>query len=244
MKPPFLFAKILTTGGIVLGLELAASRVMTPFFGVSLYVWSAVLSVTLIALALGYKAGGILAARLGHDGTMLFFAAAAGLAAVWMNITAWTYPFLFAPLAAADLVLGSIVACLYMLLVPLVILSALNPALVALLRDRDGADHGAGNVFFVSTVGSVLGIFVVGLAKALRRQRRQHPDTQRQPTPKPRPQYVAAAQAGVVVRGGILAGLVHTDHGLLLLSLIITHVNYRELLAAAARTVKSRALTP
>jgi len=161
VNPSFLFAKILITGGIVLGLELAASRVMTPFFGVSLYVWSAILSVTLIALALGYKFGGILADRLGRERTMLFFATSGALAGMWVNLCTWTYPFLFRPLAGFDLVLGSILACVYLLFVPLVILSALNPVLVALLKDEGGADHGAGNVFFVSTIGSVLGVFAV-----------------------------------------------------------------------------------
>jgi len=161
VTPFFLFAKILLTGGIVLGLELAASRVMTPFFGVSLYVWSAILSVTLTALALGYKFGGILAGRIGRDQTMLFFACSGALAGLWMNLCTWTYPFLFLPLAQFDLVLGSILACVYLLFVPLVILSALNPVLVALLKDESGADHGAGNVFFVSTIGSVLGVFAV-----------------------------------------------------------------------------------
>lgn len=160
MTTSFLFAKILITGGIVLGLELAASRVMTPFFGVSLYVWSAILSVTLTALALGYKLGGVLAQRLGRDRTMLFFASSGALAGLWLNLCTWTYPFLFLPLAVFDLVLGSILACTYLLFVPLLILSALNPALVALLTDESGADHGAGNVFFVSTIGSVLGVFV------------------------------------------------------------------------------------
>ena len=160
MKPVYLFAKILITGGIVLALELAASRVLTPFFGVSLYVWSAILSVTLIALALGYKFGGVLAGRLGREKSLLFFAVSGALAALWLDLCVWTYPLLFWPLSDFDLVAGSIAACTYLLFVPLVILSALNPVLVALLDDKkSGGDHGAGSVFFISTIGSVLGVF-------------------------------------------------------------------------------------
>jgi spermidine synthase len=164
MNRTFMFIKILLTGAIILALELAASRVMTPFFGVSLYVWSAVLGVTLTALAAGYKYGGMLAARLPRERLLLFYAAAGGLAALWVVITAWTYPFLFVPLASFDLVAGSIVACIFLLLVPLIVLSALNPLLVALLHDDTVGDYGAGNVFFVSTVGSVLGIFFTAYA--------------------------------------------------------------------------------
>ncbi len=162
MKSTCLFAKIFITGGIVLGLELASSRILTPFFGVSLYVWSGILSVTLIALALGYRFGGAVAARLPRDKALLLFAASGALAALWLDLCLWTYPYLFWPLADGNLVAGSIAACLYLLFVPLAVLSALNPMLVFLLADeRSAGDRGAGNVFFVSTLGSVLGVFAV-----------------------------------------------------------------------------------
>ena len=159
MKPFWLFAKILVTGGAVLALELAASRILTPFFGVSLYVWSAILSVTLIALALGYKFGGDLTRRLDKRRALLLYSAAGALAGLWLNLCVWTYPLLFRPLSDFSLVGGSILACLYLLFVPLVILSALNPLLVLLLAEDQKGDAGAGRVFFVSTIGSVLGVF-------------------------------------------------------------------------------------
>ena len=60
-------AIIFTTGGAILALELLASRIMTPYFGVSLFIWSGILSITLVSLALGYWWGGRLAAgRNGH----------------------------------------------------------------------------------------------------------------------------------------------------------------------------------
>jgi spermidine synthase len=162
MKSKYLFTKIFITGGITLGLELAASRILTPFFGVSLFVWSSILSITLIALALGYKYGGVLAAKLPREKSLVLFAAAGGIAALWLDLCAWTYPYMFWPLADFDLVFGSIVACLYLLFVPLFILSALNPLLVSLLTGQDEkGDHGAGKVFFVSTAGSVGGVFIV-----------------------------------------------------------------------------------
>ena len=58
------YFKLFSTGEIVLGLELVASRILIPFFGVSLHVWSSILAVTLIALAIGYKFGGFLSNRL------------------------------------------------------------------------------------------------------------------------------------------------------------------------------------
>jgi len=44
-------------------LEVLGSRVMGPFFGISLYIWASLISVTLIALSLGYWLGGTMADR-------------------------------------------------------------------------------------------------------------------------------------------------------------------------------------
>ena len=57
-------AIIFITGGAILALELLASRIMTPYFGVSLYIWSGILSITLVSLALATgRAAGSPAAR-------------------------------------------------------------------------------------------------------------------------------------------------------------------------------------
>jgi len=61
------FAIIFLSGGAILALELLASRIMTPYFGVSLYIWTGILSITLISLALGYWWGGRLAAGRSDD---------------------------------------------------------------------------------------------------------------------------------------------------------------------------------
>ena len=46
-------ALIFATGAVILSLEVLASRIMTPYFGVSLYIWSGILSITLTFLAIG-----------------------------------------------------------------------------------------------------------------------------------------------------------------------------------------------
>jgi spermidine synthase len=137
---------------------------MTPYFGVSLFIWTGILSITLVALAVGYWWGGRLASRLAAGkraedlGTaFLLMPAVSALAVV---ASCLVYPHLFPRLAGYDLVLGAFVGCLVLLAVPLVMASAMNPLLIALLnraQDRR-ADAGAGRVFFTSTVGSVAGV--------------------------------------------------------------------------------------
>ena len=57
--PAFLVATAVISGALVMVIEVLGSRVIGPFFGVSLFVWTSLISVTMIALAAGY----ILAAR-------------------------------------------------------------------------------------------------------------------------------------------------------------------------------------
>ena len=161
------YAIIFTSGGAILALELLASRIMTPYFGVSLYIWTGILSITLVSLALGYWIGGrcagneantVAVERLTH--LYLLMPAVAAIAIVAACLV---YPFLFSQLAGWSLVLGAFAACLVLLFLPLVVTSAMNPLLVAIaLRSqrRHAGDAGAGKVFFMSTIGSVAGVLV------------------------------------------------------------------------------------
>ena len=60
----FLYLTVMITGAAVMVLELLGARIIGAFYGVSLYVWSSIIAVTLIALALGYYLGGFIADRL------------------------------------------------------------------------------------------------------------------------------------------------------------------------------------
>ncbi|MBF0471195.1 MAG: fused MFS/spermidine synthase [Gammaproteobacteria bacterium] len=160
---------IFITGAAILALQLIASRVMTPYFGVSLFIWTSILSITLLFLALGYAIGGKVTHKIGVEQMAIWYHAAAPISALCIVISCLLYPLIFHPLALWDLVMGSFVACLILLALPLFLLSALNPLLVAL--DRDGAeaesgptDSGSGYVFFISTMGSVAGVLVAAFA--------------------------------------------------------------------------------
>jgi spermidine synthase len=56
-------ATLFVTGAAVMVVEILGTRVVGPVFGVGLFAWSALLSVTLLALAVGYYCGGLLADR-------------------------------------------------------------------------------------------------------------------------------------------------------------------------------------
>ena len=49
-----LSSTVFVTGAAVMLIEILGTRVIGPVFGVSLFVWSALLAVTLTSLAIGY----------------------------------------------------------------------------------------------------------------------------------------------------------------------------------------------
>ena len=59
----FLYLTVFTVGISTLGAEIAAARLLAPFFGASTIVWANTIGVVLVALSLGYWYGGKLGDR-------------------------------------------------------------------------------------------------------------------------------------------------------------------------------------
>jgi predicted membrane-bound spermidine synthase len=159
---------IFITGAATLSMELLASRILTPYFGVSLFIWSGILSITLIALSLGYYLGGQVTRkpkaerRSSLDYLFLLMPAISGIALVGSCLL---YPKTFHTFGSASLVMGAYFACVLLIFIPLVAVSAMNPLLIAIQTERQthtyaGGDSGSGLVFFISTVGSVVGVSI------------------------------------------------------------------------------------
>ncbi|MBI4060381.1 MAG: fused MFS/spermidine synthase [Elusimicrobia bacterium] len=157
---PFLLGCLFLSGAACLALELAGARLISPFYGSSIYTWSAMITVTMVALAFGYAWGGRQADRQPH---LLLFArllTAAGL-------TVAAVPWLRVPVLRASLPLGvqaGALASAATLLGPaLALLGALGPLAVRLTA-TGAADSGrkSGDAWAMSTAGSVLGAVLTG----------------------------------------------------------------------------------
>src|SRR6476620_5356527 len=107
-----LYATLFVSGGAILALELLASRIMTPYFGVSLYIWTGILSITLVSLALGYWAGGKLASAAANSARVLqLFVLMPAIAALGVVAACAIYPHTFSDLATWSLIGGAFAAC-------------------------------------------------------------------------------------------------------------------------------------
>lgn len=154
-------AVLFATGAVTLSLELVASRILTPLFGSSLYVWTGILAVTLCCLAAGYDIGGRWSRREGSERIGQRYALLPLAAAGYLLAVTLLHPLLLDGLHAMDVVLGALAGCVLLLGPVLVALSAMNPLLSAL---AGGGRDGGGRAFAVSTAGSVGGVLFTSFA--------------------------------------------------------------------------------
>jgi hypothetical protein len=63
MKNIFLYVIVFVSSAVMLALEILGIRILGPFYGTGLFLWSAMITVTFGALTLGYRFGGIMADR-------------------------------------------------------------------------------------------------------------------------------------------------------------------------------------
>lgn len=145
------------SGFFVMGVELLGGRILAPNFGSSIYVWGALITVFMLALSLGYLAGGRYSL---HDPSLKKLGMLLGIAALT------TLPVL--PLAGTpleDLAIripdpryGSLAAAVLLFFIPTFFSGMVSPYCVRLLVDAEASSgRRAGQLYFVSTFGSAAG---------------------------------------------------------------------------------------
>ncbi|MDQ6603835.1 MAG: fused MFS/spermidine synthase [Chloroflexota bacterium] len=160
----YLRVVVFVSGGVSIGIELAASRLLAPFFGTSLFIWANLIGLTLIYLSIGYAVGGRIADRWPH--LSLLYAITAAAAFVTGLIPLLAQPILAKSLTAFTAIsLGgfysSLVGTLILFAVPVTLLGCVSPFAIRLaLASVSGAGNTSGSLYALSTVGSIVGTFV------------------------------------------------------------------------------------
>ena len=165
MPPLPLLVFVVGTGS--LGAEIAAVRLLAPYFGASTVVWANTIGIVLVALSVGYWLGGRYADRHPHlRGLCMLTLLAASLLAV--------VPFAADPLLgfavdaldeiSAGAFFGSLVAVLVLVAVPVLLLGMVSPWAIRLaVTDVEGAGTVAGRLYALSTAGSLVGTLLSAL---------------------------------------------------------------------------------
>jgi spermidine synthase len=148
---------VFTSGGVLLSLEIIASRVLAPYFGNSIYVWGSLIGVFLTALSAGYAVGGRVADRHPSPGLFSGIVFLAGLLTVPIPMIA---PPVLDSIARANAgpQLSPLLGAVALFVVPSIVMGMVSPFAVR-LRARAVATMGqtAGSLYALSTVGSIAG---------------------------------------------------------------------------------------
>ena len=165
MPPLPLLVFVVGTGS--LGAEIAAVRLLAPYFGASTIVWANTIGIVLVALSVGYWLGGRLADRHPHmRGLCLLALTAAGLLAL---IPFAADPLLDLGVEALDSIsagafIGSLLGVLVLVAVPVMLLGAVSPYAIRLaVSTVEEAGTVAGRLYALSTAGSLVGTLVSAL---------------------------------------------------------------------------------
>jgi spermidine synthase len=157
---PFLVATSVFCGALVMVVEVLGSKVMGPFFGASLFVWTSLITVTLVALSLGYAAGGVLSDRRNDAGYLFGIILLAGVLVLLI-------PLLKRPVLKTCMSLGlragSLVSATLLFGPSLFLLGCVTPYVVRLAaREMASIGRTVGLFYAVSTLGSFLGTILTG----------------------------------------------------------------------------------
>ena len=146
-----------TGGFVIMSIELLGGRILSPYFGSSVYVWGSIITVFMLSLSAGYLFGGKLSL---YNPSIRRFAALFFIAGVLL------YPLvhfgeeimLYVFERIEDPRYGSLTAALLMFLPPTVVLGMISPYSVSLLvTDVSRSGSIAGYLYFISTLGSAIG---------------------------------------------------------------------------------------
>ncbi len=160
MTKYLIYLLVTMAGAAVLAIELLGTRILGPFYGVSLYLWSALITVTLLSLSLGYFLGGRAADRGATLKRLALLLAGAGL---WLMLV----PLLKKPLLLALQPIGLrpavLLAALLLFAPPLTLLGMVSPYALK-LKTRQMAELGrtAGTLAALSTLASVAAALLTG----------------------------------------------------------------------------------
>ncbi len=146
-------------GGAVMACELIGAKLIAPYYGNSLYVWTSVLGTTLGGLTSGYYLGGIVSQKPGIRRKLsiillvsaLLFGLMPQISAAVMGAT-----------ISLSIQLGSLLSCIVFIFPLLLCFGMVSPLIIRIVSQNvESVGKKAGTVYSVSTAGGILMTFVV-----------------------------------------------------------------------------------
>src|SRR5437773_920234 len=156
----YLYVTAAITGAAIMIVEILGAKMLSPYVGLSHFVWTAQIAVTLVALACGYYVRRKLAGRSQELNRL--YCAILG-AAVYLAVTVlicepvayWCLDF--------KLAIGSLLASGILFFIPLALLAMTGPFLVRVITSSvSGVGGNVGRLTSIGTLGSLAGTMLIG----------------------------------------------------------------------------------
>ncbi|MDR2392184.1 MAG: fused MFS/spermidine synthase [Planctomycetota bacterium] len=157
-----LYVVAFLAGAALMGLEMSGARLVEPHFGSTIYVWGSIIGVFMLALSIGYWAGGRLADRSPRIETLGLAILLAALLDLAIPPLAPRFCSWINEMEAVDVRYRTLVASLVLFAPASICMGMASPFAVRLAASRVSAlGSVAGSLYAVSTLGSILGTLLV-----------------------------------------------------------------------------------
>ncbi|MDI6766584.1 MAG: fused MFS/spermidine synthase [Bacteroidota bacterium] len=157
MKNIILYVITFFSGAAIAAIELLGTRILAPYYGVSLFLSSALISSMLIALSISFLIGGRIADNLSTSRLYLFL----GISGIWFLLIAWISPLLLDLLKSVEPQLGALIAICILFLIPQLLLG-----IIIFITIKEKTKSGElsvrtmGNMFAVAAVGAAVSLIL------------------------------------------------------------------------------------
>ncbi|MBI4656870.1 MAG: fused MFS/spermidine synthase [Elusimicrobia bacterium] len=156
----YIIITLFFTGAAIMVLEILGARIIGPYYGVDLYVWTSLITVTLISLSIGYWSGGKIADKRPEIDLLYLFIFLAG-------IFMFLIPSISGPVLKLSRIFGvrggALLSSCILFMIPLIFLGMVTPFSVKLItRELKSLGATAGKLYAISTFGSFLGTLLCG----------------------------------------------------------------------------------
>jgi MFS family permease len=147
-----------------MSIEMAASRLLTPYFGNSLYIWTNIIGVIMLALTIGYAWGGKIADKYTSERLLYIIILIAGgyiTLVPWLARTTISLMLNLVTENPLSMFYTSFLSSLPLFVVPFACLGMVSPYIIRLSSHRvNSIGYIAGKVAAYSTFGSIIGTFI------------------------------------------------------------------------------------
>ena len=153
---------VFISGAVVMITEIVGSRILAPYIGTTIFVWTSLIGIILGCLSLGYWYGGRLADRKPNYKTFSGILFGAGFFIAFIVLI--KDPVLgFVQESFKDIRISAVIATLLLFAAPSFFLGMVSPYAVKLkIKKLDTSGRTVGNLYAISTIGSIAGTFLAG----------------------------------------------------------------------------------